>query len=1376
MVAGDEMCQCPFGHAPNGTVLLVEGTVVQPLSNAFAAYVPRWVTRSLDERWAAEGRPFSVKRRVAALFLDVADFSEKTGTFAARGARGAEDLSTILNGCFSVLTDTIDDYGGDVVAFAGDGLVVLWDEPDIRTAAVLATSCALAFQDALGNWARSTNHDLHVRVSIEIGEIFLCRVGGVDARWHYLVAGDPVRLACAAYHRADIGQVILCPAARDEIGELCAGKIVDDVFFQVTGVVAPIRSVPPKWDGRFQPEALRLLLPKVVLDRARFGEGRWLAEFRKLTIVSIRLGDLGPDDNLLDKLQNAIFATQKIAARFEGTILNIVTTDKGIHVTLVFGLPPLGHSDDALRAIEAAWAVRQALNSHEVMASIGVATGRLFCGEYGGQTRREYSILGQTINLSARLMVVAENEVLCDAITSTSVDSRVTFSALRSMRLKGWARPVPIYRPEAVLGPQGLRSPGDIVGRDAERAILGDALRSLLNHKGQLAVVQGEAGIGKSRLLADLIERAKSKGCHVYRGFATAIEQPTLYYAWRDVVLQLIGATSNLDPELVQKKVIAALADDPQLLGWMPLLDDVIHVGFAETELTQTITGSARASSIEQIIVHLLRRSVSSGPTVLIFEDQHWFDDASTALLRSVTRRLPEILAITSRRSNEGTPTFDSGALKVAQIVTLDALSEDAVAELVRRRLGVVSLPAELQEFVHRHAGGNPFFCEELLLALRDTGAIELDRDGCRVSGDLAAASHSALSASVEGAIVSRIDALPPAHQMALKVASAIGMEFSSKTLQIIYPDSSTASEVPDLLDRLVELELLRVQISDGQTAYDFRHAIIRAVTYDQLSFAQRRDLHREIADCIEKLNRVRLEPFYAQLALHRELADQAILAIEYLDRAAEQALRNYANRDAIGYATRATKLADSAGDSVDDRRRSVWQITFGDAYHELRDYDAASRHYEDALTLLGRRVPATTAQTVRDLLGNVAWQIGSRIRGASLHPAPAGEREELRQAAHVYERLAEEYFYQNDSLRLLHGTLASLNLAERCGSTAETISGYNGLALGLGMSGMKGPARFYSRCAFQLARERGGKPEVARANLVASVLASGLGERDHAQTFALEAAAAFRELGDQARLQNVLVGRVFAHLIHSDIARAESLLNELSVPDLKDASETIRAWRLCARAIIDTIKGDADTALLLELRSVADGKHAPADRLLCFGVLASAYERRGDFHASLEAAERGFDVLQSCQVVWAAWGVYGAAGVVGTLIAHCERVARARPSAGDLESKARRACDLLYRAARRSPVCRPAALLLRGSMSFLRGYKWRARRDWRRAVGCAESLNMQYFAGLAWRQIGKSSAQEDPLRDFALSRAEKAFQVVGAIADLTTVRLSLVD
>jgi hypothetical protein len=268
-------------------------------------------------------------------------------------------------------------------------------------------------------------------------------------------------------------------------------------------------------------------------------------------------------------------------------------------------------------------------------------------------------------------MVVAEDEVLCDLVTSTSIDRRITFSALGNVQLKGWTQPVPVYRPEAALGSQRQRIPGQIIGRDAERAILDKALRSLLNGAGQFVLVQGEAGIGKSRLLADLIERARSNDCNVYQGFATAIEKSTLYFAWREVLLQLIEVTANVDPAHVQEKLMAAISDEPQLLSWAPLLDDVIHVGFPQTELTQTIIGAARAASIEQVIVHLLRGSASRRPILLIFDDAHWFDDASMELLRSVTRRLPEILVVASRRSEESAQRFNV-TFSVSQIVKLD--------------------------------------------------------------------------------------------------------------------------------------------------------------------------------------------------------------------------------------------------------------------------------------------------------------------------------------------------------------------------------------------------------------------------------------------------------------------------------------------------------------------------------------------------------------------------------------------------------------------------------------------------------------------------------------------------------------------------------
>jgi ATP/maltotriose-dependent transcriptional regulator MalT len=314
-------------------------------------------------------------------------------------------------------------------------------------------------------------------------------------------------------------------------------------------------------------------------------------------------------------------------------------------------------------------------------------------------------------------------------------------------------------------------------------------------------------------------------------------------------------------------------------------------------------------------------------------------------------------------------------------------------------------------------------------------------------------------------------------------------------------------------------------------------------------------------------------------------------------------------------------------------------------------------------------------------------------------------------------------------------------------------------------MSGLKGPARFYSRRAFQLARESGAQSEVARAHLVASVLSSGLGEWSETERHAREGAKSFRELGDYARLQNVLIGLAFARLMHGETAAAERIIEEISDPAIQVANDTVQAWTLCLRTIVDTARSVADETRLAELRAMADRSHAPADRLVCLGVLASAHERRGEAAAAWEVAELGLVVLQSCQVIWAAYGVYGAAGVVAALVGRCER--ERLDGSSDLMRKARAATLHFSRASHASPVCRPAALLHRGSVAFMCGQKRRAASLWRRAARCAETLHMPYLSGLVWLKIASGAGQSGAERGLAIDRARKAFQTVGATADL---------
>ncbi len=1337
-----------------------------------AVYTPKWVAASLREGWGGTEAPFAQTRRAAVLFLDIAGFTSISERSSRLGARGAEELSDTLNSCFTALIEVLDSHGGDVAAFAGDGLIALWEGDHASRATEVASHCGLALQQALKKWGQAGQAELQQRIAIETGDVNLCRLGGFNGEWHHVVVGPPIERVGAAYRKAAAGDVILCQSARTVVPS-CQGEMLGDLF-RLKLLTEPI-PIPRLAEEVRSPPGLERFGPRIVADRISHGGRRWLAEFRNLTIVYVNLGAAGSGTDLLGTLQQCVVPIQRISAQLEGTIYDVLMDDKGISVILAFGLPPLAHQDDSFRALEAALAIHREMKSSGMPTSIGVASGRLFCGDYGGRSRRSYCIIGPAMNLASRLMEAAEGDLYCDTNTASAIKGR-GFSVLAGLHLKGFEGAVPAFRPvdvEGHLPDHHVRGPtSPLIGRNKEREALREAVHGLEGGQGGLVVIDGEAGIGKSRLLDDLAREAEASGCCVIQSFASSIEKSTPYFAWRTALRRLLDEKAGTDLPSSHDRLAAALGDRARLLTWMPLLNDIVPLGVAPTVLTDHITGSARAASIEELMVALIQGSAEGRKTLLVFDDLHWFDGASMALLAAVSRRIPQLLVIVSRRPAESTNPYDALPSDLPRTtIRLDELSRESVSQLIGERLRVNQPPSDLIDFVHRRAGGNPFYCEELLLALRDTGGIIVKRGVVEVSESVASGQHRVLSTSLEGAIVGRLDTLQQTDQTILKIASAVDVPFSAAMLRSVYPDDVPPGQIAAVLDRLAAHDFLRVQPSDAGAIYEFRHAITQQVVYDLLPYAQRRPLHRAIATHIEDANDGRLEPLYARLAQHWQLADELPIAIGYLERAGEQALRNYANFDAIRYLRKAFELAPRAGASVDGVRQSNWETILGDAYHELADFTEASAHYGRAMQLLGYQLPALRVQAMRSLFGNLARQLSHRIWLASPETMPPPKRQELQRIAHIYERLSEEYFFLNDSLLVLNGTLASLNLAELSGSTAETVNGYNALALGLGMSGLVRPAHSYNRRALRLARQHGTIPDLARANLVGGVLAAGLGEWDFADRCAEQATQLYRQLGDRARWQNTQTMAIFVALLRGKIAVAEDLLAELSTT-LTTASTQVRAWSLCARVFIDTLRGIGDEASLKELRTIADARQVRADRLLCLGILASAYVRRGDSEKATEAAQLGLAVLRECNVVWAAYS-YGAAGVVETLLTCWERALSGKPSDHAAAATAQAASRLLDRVARTSPVCRPRALLLRGRVLSLSGRLVQAQRYWRCAAGVAEALRMPYETGLSLYAIG-SSSESGPERTKDLKRSLEIFEQLGATDDLARVRRAI--
>jgi hypothetical protein len=371
---------------------------------------------------------------------------------------------------------------------------------------------------------------------------------------------------------------------------------------------------------------------------------------------------------------------------------------------------------------------------------------------------------------------------------------------------------------------------------------------------------------------------------------------------------------------------------------------------------------------------------------------------------------------------------------------------------------------------------------------------------------------------------------------------------------------------------------------------------------------------------------------------------------------------------------------------------------------------------------------------------------------------------------SHIYEFLSEQYFFQNDSLAVLNGTLASLNLAEQSGAAPETIRGYTALALGTAMSGLVSVARSYGTRAQRLAERHGSLPDIARVELVLGVLAYGLGKWGDAEQHADKAMGLYQRLGDRARAQTSETMAIFVAILRGDITRADALLADLYSKISSDSSIQVRAWSLSARVLIDTILGSTSAQHLNGLRAIAGSKLIRTDQLLCLGIGAMAYLQRQEIDSALEFAERGLVVLQECGVVWGGY-VFGAAGIADVFLGLREGAHDSRGTREHIKNQADLACRQLSRLARTSPICRPYALLTRGRASLLAGRTARARDEWARAAATAELLNMPREQARAIYEIGKSSPVSDPSRQKHLSKASDIFGRLGAIGELAQLR-----
>lgn len=882
--------------------------------------------------------------------------------------------------------------------------------------------------------------------------------------------------------------------------------------------------------------------------------------------------------------------------RFGGTVAQFA----GDSILAIFGAP-VTHEDDPYRAVRAGLAILermgQSRESVEISVRAGIHTGLVVMGDVNAGDLSTYTALGDTPNVAARVQTMATpGSLFVSADTYKLVSNDVTARDLGPVVVKGKTEPIHVYEVTDVhdtstrrRGIPGFLSP--MVGRDAELTQLLELVNYAAAGSGRVTAIVGEAGVGKSRLVAELRERvAEMDDANWIVGRSVSYDQHRPYHLVASLVLGLTGASDGDDPETITKAVTETAepifgADSSSTRHLLQLLG--IEDGHPDDEpaVLHTYYAAALAGLMSGV-------AARHSPLVLVCEDVHWADASSAELLSGMIDLFQQasVLLVLVTRPDRQSHGWDVVARSTRNLgdafveARLQALDVGNSRRLVANLLEIESLSEELRELVLERAEGNPFFIEEVVRMLIERDLVE-EVDGRWIATGTITSLD--VPETLHGLLASRLDGLPRSARTVAMVAAVIGRQFEDRLLKAVLESSvadhqKTAGADLGLLEARGVIKLVATQ---PELTFSFRHALIHDVTYQSILRKQRRSLHAGVGDAIAGTYRDRLEEQAPTLARHYEEAGDSDQALHYLLMAGQTARSRHAMPESHAFYTRASALLEAdesastelkidvalsrieAGINSTPGEETVAQLEAirGDA-EELADPDILARVY--ALLLRVRTIMEENYANpaFRDVMDR-AYALTPKLRSAGLRAFLEGM---MGQAL----RSADEYAA---SVELVMGTVDPLEAAGRVGQ-----AGFNA-ALVADVEASRGrfaeAAKWITRGA-ALAASSGNPNVIADVELIQGRIAAARGELDAALTHTRLGMETAEGAGN---IQCTLVGNFLVadqQLRSGDAAAAIPHLErtfELGAYCNAEAMVALgHAWLATARALLGDLDADA--------------------------------------------------------------------------------------------------------------------------------------------------------------------------------------------------------
>jgi predicted ATPase/class 3 adenylate cyclase len=980
------------------------------------------------------------------------------------------------------------------------------------------------------------------------------------------------------------------------------------------------------------PEELAAKLRDARASRRMRGERRVITMlFCDVTGSTSMAGELDPEDwaEIMDEAFDYMAAP---IYRYEGTLARMM----GDGFLAFFGAP-IAHEDDPQRAVRAGLDIIHDLGPFreriereyglDFNVRVGINTGPVVVGDIGSDLHLEYTAMGDAINLASRMEETAEPGTvqLADS-TYRLVAPLFDWEALGRVQVKGKGEPVVAYRPLGpkehpgrIRGIEGLESP--MVGRSREFvSLLGD-MNSLEEGPGKIVFILGEAGLGKSRLISELkgewskLVPDESKWLESQ---AVPYERSRPYSLFERPIRDALGIEPDDSPAVKRERIEKGLEAFPE--EKRDLLSQAVAALIVRDEAVeeQPLQGEALKRALHDLLLSECETNASGGPFAYIFDDLHWADPASSELIGSIFTLAHEypVLFLAAMRPHREAPGWRlklQAAEKHASLyreIDLAPLSEDDSEALIDNLLAISDLPGRLRELILEKAEGNPFFVEEVVRSLIDSGAVARDDTGARwqAAGPIG---EITIPDNVQALLISRIDRLEREARRTLQLASVIGRTFYERVLDYI---NDRVSDLARQLESLQRAEMILAAAGYPEMAYRFRHELTRDAAYGTILRRERRAYHRRVGQAIEELLPERTGELALELAGHFDQGGEKRKALEYYQVAAEASARIYANEEAAEQYAYA--IANGLSIATGERLTRLY-LARGRVLEHAGRYDEAIDGY-DELEALGRaREDQEMVLAALIALSRVQATLNDRYD-------PVRARELADRALALAEGLG-----NREAEATIYWILMLLGRVEGAGDEAAVEYGERSLAI---------------------ARENDLREQLAYTlhDLARPYLATHQFEK--AVESLEEAGRLFRELGDLPMLADNLTTQASGYHYLGQLEKAVTLAEEALALSRRSINLWGQSYALGTVSGLYFELGLVDKALASARNSLSlagEAGFAGADYFVRI-LLAQAYLRLGDYDRALHLAE---EMTDRALIPSAAFDVAAVVGLAKALI-----------------------------------------------------------------------------------------------------------------------------